>query len=335
LTKPAADLEGTPSAPSVSTPSGAIVLSNDFLSLAALPRRGGKIISLRSRRDNLEWLLPPLRPYAEARSDRGFELGDGGGWDECLPSVSPSAGVPDHGDIWRRPWQSTRHGDQLDMSAEASSLPLLFRRRITLAGSTIRLDYQVENIGDAPADFLYSAHPLLQVQEGDRILLPQQVRRLKIEFSAAGRLGAPGEHCAWPLARDRQGREVDLSRVGPPDGQTAEKLFAGPLRNPWCGLYRPQHRQGMVFRVDSPLLPYLGLWICHAAWPDSGPARQYTVAIEPTNANCDGLADARAAQTATPLAPGQTVRWTMEIGIVGENGGVDLETFRAAAEMAG
>jgi galactose mutarotase-like enzyme len=312
-------------------PAEVVQVENASLCVSVLPERGGKLTSLRTRPDGLEWLHPPLRPYAQARSDGAFEQSDAGGWDECLPSVAGSTGVPDHGDLWRLPWSVTRQGQGLQMSADALSAPLRFHRHLSLNGSALALRYRVENIGSGTAEFVYSAHPLLQVEEGDRILLPPSVTSLRVESSAGERLGPSGARCGWPLAYDSRGREVNLSRVGPADGATAEKLFAGPLAEGWCALYRARLRRGIVFRWDAAVLPYVGLWISLGAWPASSGARQYTVAIEPSNAACDSLDTARSLGLATALAAGQSVTWSMEVGIVGEDRGMAWEQFRAVA----
>ena len=57
----------------------------------------------------------------------------------------------------------------------------------------------------------------------------------------------------------------DLSSIGPSDGKSAAKVFAGPLNTGRAGLYRPQLRTGIMVSFDVRKLPYLGVWICHGA----------------------------------------------------------------------
>ena len=85
-------------------------LQNDALRVELLPAFGGKITSLRSVRTGEEFLLPPLGGYYRVSPFANFSESDGGGFDECLPSVAACEGspgqssVPDHGDLWRLNW---------------------------------------------------------------------------------------------------------------------------------------------------------------------------------------------------------------------------------------
>jgi hypothetical protein len=149
------------------------------------------------------------------------------------------------------------------------------------------------------------------VQEGDRILLPPEVRQVKIEGSAEDKLGRRGDRVAWPTPK----AGVDLSVVGPPDGRQADKIFAGPITEGWCALVRPSLDEGIELAFSSEVLPYLGIWICRAAWPEAGTAKQYTVAFEPTGAAHDSLADAARDGSAWRLASGEGRAWTLRFRI--------------------
>jgi galactose mutarotase-like enzyme len=301
------------------------VLENADIRVEVMPALGGKFISLHSKRTSTEWLLPPLRPYAEARSSGGFEEWDGGGFDECLPTVAATESAADHGEVWRHAWREEPAADSMLLRTTALGGGVAFERRARLDGASLVLDYAVKNRGDVSQNLLYCAHPLLRVEQGDRILLPAEVREMKIEDSAGARLGRRGDRIAWPGAKAGQ----DLSVIGPPDGSQADKLFAGPLTKGWCALVRPSLDEGIELTFSNEVLPYLGIWICRAAWPDAGAAKQYTVAFEPTSAPHDSLADAERDGSAWRLAPGEARAWTLRFRIGSRR---ELET-RAQAGM--
>jgi galactose mutarotase-like enzyme len=183
----------------------------------------------------------------------------------------------------------------------------VFERRAHLDGASLVLHYAVENTSDAQQSLLYCAHPLLRVEQGDRILLPAEVSDVVVEGSAWERLGRRGKRIAWPMPKAGE----DLSVVGPPDGSQADKIFAGPLTDGWCALVRPSLDEGVELTFSSDVLPYLGVWICRAAWPDSGPAKQYAVAFEPASAPHDSLTYAEHDGTAWRLEPGEKRVWKL------------------------
>ena len=310
--------------PDVAPVAGGRLLENEWLRVRILPERGGKIVSLEDKRSGTEWLLPPLRPYEDARSDRGFEQWDGGGFDECLPSVSETDKVPDHGEVWRNTWTEESIPGAIAVSATACQGGIRLRRNATLRGTSLLLDYSVENESKAAHTLLYSAHPLLQVQQGDRLELPAEVKTVRIDSSSGGRMGAKGAVIAWTA---QQG----MGMVGPPDGTQADKLFAGPLRDGWCRLMRPSTGEALTLHFDTHVLPYLGIWICRAAWPEQSEKKQYTVAFEPTSADCDSLAEAERDNTAWRLAPGEKRAWKLRFEITASpsNGGAQHMAARA------
>src|SRR5271170_2783442 len=148
-------------------------LRNDLLQVRILPAFGGKITSLRSALTGEEFLLLPLQGYHRASSTANFAESDGGGFDECLPSVAScesiagEAPIPDHGDLWRISWNVDSQDEGIVLRADATSRPLRLTRRATLQGASLVLDYELLNLSDYPTTWLWSAHPLLRVDAGD------------------------------------------------------------------------------------------------------------------------------------------------------------------------
>ena len=128
----------------------------------------------------------PGVPYAETA--------DSGGWDECFPTVGASPipgaapGTPpllDHGELWRAEWKSSvyEHADGTTLSGTARGvrLPYEFQRDVTLDFATSRSCASATACvtpGAAPFPWIWSAHPLFNVQPGTTLDLPgvHQVR---------------------------------------------------------------------------------------------------------------------------------------------------------------
>jgi len=115
------------------------------------------------------------------------ETADSGGWDECFPTVAPcpvpgappgTPLLPDHGELWGAPWISSVYdsseGTTLAGSAKGTVFPYEFHRQITLDPQepVVRFRYLLRHTGDRPFPWIWSAHPLLNVQPGSVLTLP-------------------------------------------------------------------------------------------------------------------------------------------------------------------
>ena len=303
-----------------------VLISNGDCSVTINPRLGGKIASISVRGHEL--LQPPLAPCAPRTPTQPFDESDASGWDECLPSVASCAiqtpsgpvSIPDHGDLWRVPWELLNSSSMCAaFRACCFSLPLELRRATTLlaseSGWRLRADYLLTNTGDVPVPWSWAAHPLFTAEAGDRILLPASIRALRLEGSGGGRLGQPGDRIAWPIAPLAAGGQTDLSLAQPPESAIGDKLFAGPLETGenWCALERVRLGLRIRVRFNPMATPYLGLWICYGGWPARPGTKQTCVALEPATAPVDSLA--QTGPWSHTLAPGQSVSWPMIVEI--------------------
>ena len=305
----------------------AIVIENAALHLTIVPELGGKIVSLIRRDSGREQLLQPPEPpltYRMRTYGDKFEEYETSGFDECAPTVAecryseePFAGnkLPDHGDIWTLSATAEIAGEQLCLATDFRSLPLRFTKRIKLQENTVRLDYDATNLSSSSVKFLWSAHPLLAVEPGAEIILPNEVKEVEVAWSAEGRLGKPGSLCTWPKTSDRSGRTVRLNRIVSPSAGTAEKLFTARLTEGFCGMVLSQGKEAIAFRFDPLFVPYVGIWICQGGWPTSRPAKHFTVALEPCNGRPDSLEEAVKRNECATLRSGESIQWWMEIAV--------------------
>jgi galactose mutarotase-like enzyme len=294
-------------------------LKTDTLQATVMPELGGKVSSLQYK--GRELLQGPLRPYALRSAEMGFEESDASGFDECLPTVAECAiagagRVPDHGEIWRLECEWEQKGErELRLSATGRVLPLRMERSLTLEESALRIEYRVENVGEAETPYVWSAHPLFAVEEGDRIVLPERVKRVTVEGSAGARLGAKGAVVEWPMAQTAGGCETDLSRAGKVSDGVGDKVYVAGEVEGWAAIERRRAGVRVEVQFDASLTPYLGLWLCYGGWPEGQAASQQCVALEPCTAPADSLADALKKCWARVLAPGQTAKWQMTIAV--------------------
>ena len=311
--------------------SPAYALQNSELAVIVEPREGGRVASLRSLRSGVEFLTQSVKSRSHVRPglSASFEDGPCAGIEECLPTVgacgTDTQGGPasDHGDFWQLAWEVTEASSaQLCLHATGFSRPLLFCKEIFLEASELRIRYRVENLQSAPTSFLYACHPLLAVCEGDRILFPQEAQFLSLYYSRNGRLGPAGNIICWP--RTQSGIRLDV--VDAATTGTAEMLYSGRLNKGCCGVYRGSVRQGLTLSFDVGKLPFIGLWLCYGGWPENSvKPRQYAVAIEPTVAPYNTLAEAQQGGSAITLGAGESFGW--EIGFKASAPGISFAEF--------
>ncbi|NYF88912.1 aldose epimerase [Tunturiibacter empetritectus] len=321
----------------MNTDNDRIVLENGPIKVVLLPGSGGRIESLQGA--GFEFLLQsvdsgPRNPYERMTPGISFQDGACSGIDECLPTVArsgigiPDLEVPDHGDFWAIPWtlQEPATAHSVTITADGTSRPLRFTKRLEVYPTSLRIDYVVQNLGSQPVEYLYACHPLLSIDVGDRIVLPKSVSSLRVESSARNRLGNQGDSISWPITHDASG-PIDLSVTLPSIANTADMLYTGPLAYGRCGLFRSAVGRGVVLHFDHAQLPYLGLWLCYGGWPDDSERRQFAIALEPTVAARGSLENAIRDKVAPVLEANQTRSWTIEFLIAGLTEVISEETF--------
>ncbi len=299
-----------------------VVLDNGRIRATVLPELGGKMSSLIRTDTGREFLRQPAtRQLKPAVYGAAFENYDASGFDECFPTVAACQypggsfdgfALPDHGELWSSRWQFEVHGEELWLATAGRRLPYIFRKRIRLENEAVILRYKLESVADAPFYCLWSAHPLLKVDPGCRIVLPKEVTNVLVQSSRNQRLGESGHSCRWPRTRFADGAETDLGVLGARSRQTADKLFTPRLSNGACALYYPESSESISFHFNSAIVPYVGIWICEGGWPNPEDSH-YTAALEPCTSPEDSLAEAIGRGECAQIQPGAWNGWELRV----------------------
>ena len=301
-----------------STTIRSLTLVNEQVSVRMLPDLGGKLCSLRDRRTGREWLLPSQLAgggYRNAAYGDDFSTFDTSGFDECFPVVGagphPDAAFqwPDHGELWSRAWEVEQTEDALMARIDGQVWPYTFSRRASLQGDSLCLDYTVENRAAAPFRHLWSAHPLLQVTPGMKLLLPQGLREVVVNGRTNLANGNQGDLRHWPEVTPG----LDCSTVPPVTCGKAMKVFAPWVSEGWCGVMDPVSGEALTFHWNPAEVPHLGLWLCYGGWPTDGRTPHLTVALEPCTGMPDRLDDAAERNSCAVLGPGERKTWNLRL----------------------
>ncbi len=306
----------------------AVALRSSTLEVVAVPSLGMKLTNLR-RLSGREWLWRseqiPLAPPRGAGASY-VDTADSGGWDECFPTVGPcpvpgdptAASLPDHGELWSATWESAVYehagGTTLSASALGVRYPYQFHREITLdpAEPVIRFSYRVQHLGGEPFPWIWSSHPLLNVQPGTTIELPG-VRNVRVD-AAHGQAGIEhGDTLEWP---PRASATLEPRRFTFPaaDAAWAMKLFGDIGTEGRAVLTDPSAGEQLVFEVDASQVPQIGIWINCAGWAPEGRTPYYNLALEPCIGAPDRLDQAVYEwQTAQVLQSGEERSWALTV----------------------
>lgn len=303
----------------------AVALRSAELELVAVPSLGMKLTNLR-RLNGREWLwCSDQIPLAPPRSGSSYvETADSGGWDECFPTVGPcpvpgappgTPPLPDHGELWSAPWSSWVYdhpeGTTVAGSARGIAFPYEFQRQITLDPHepVVRFRYLLRHTGDKPFPWLWSAHPLLNVQPGSVLTLPG-VSQVKLAAVHGRKDLLDSDVVSWPGAI---GGDSDRFTF-PENGGWAIKAFGVLGSEGRMMLTDPRRGERLEFVVRREEVPQLGVWINCRGWAPPGRSPYYNLALEPCIGAPDRL-DLAVTEwhTAQTLHPGEERAWSIDV----------------------
>jgi galactose mutarotase-like enzyme len=307
----------------------AVALRSPEIELVAVPSIGMKLTNLR-RLDGREWLWRSDQiPLAAPQPGSSYvDTADSGGWDECFPTVGPSpipgapAGtpaLPDHGELWSASWTSSvyEHGEGTSLAgmAKGQVFPYEFHREVTLdhREPVVRFRYRIRHTGDAPFPWIWSSHPLLNVQPGSALILPG-LSQVKVDAVHGRQDLTPNDVVSWPGAI---GGTVDRFTF-PERGDWAIKVFGDIGSEGRLVLTDPRKGETLEMVVSPQEVPQVGLWINCRGWAPAGRKPYYNLALEPCIGAPDRLDIAVAEwHTAQTLHPGEERGWSLEVRLPG------------------
>lgn len=284
--------------------------------LLMVPELGGRIISLRSLRTGREWCWHQPRPDWLWSNDAGDAFGTSpqAGIDECVPTVAAcqvrGRRIPDHGEVWYQDWPldpEALTSQELRATVPLTVSPLVFSRGIRAESEgAFVFDYSLRNTGLLSEPYLWSFHPLLNLEPGDRLELPAEVRELRLN----GGLGAPmalGD--LWDYPEPFPGIRLDEAALPAMPGSCL-KGFAGPLDQGFAALVNDRTGDRLEITWDATVIPYLGLWL------NRGHGGFHHLALEPTSGAPDSLADAvESWNQHGVLPPRGTAHWSLRLNL--------------------
>lgn len=289
----------------------AIQLANESVSIVVVPELGAKIVSLKNQVSGREWCWHPGDTLELFANEYGASFGDSthAGIDECFPTIEEcdwnGRSLPCHGEVWSEAWTVTDGSAEACISTRICSSPFTLQRRISISSSTVRLDYTLQNDSDSPESYLWALHPFFRVGPGDRLELPAEVDHLVL--SAANGFPVGASTLSWPSPFP--GFHLDRFDLGE-NKASRFKAFTAPLEAGHACIINDDTKDCLKMSWDTRKTPYLGVWVTRGGYRDI----QYVVALEPTNAPSDSLAEASQSEH-TILSGGEVHKWGVDFQI--------------------
>ena len=290
----------------------AIGLRNEGLEIVVLPEVGAKVLSLRNLRSGREWMWSPPEGAIFQPTPLGTPFDESSlvGADECLPTIYAcewrGRSIPSHGEAWSSVWELDRlalaHG-RIVTRLQLPISPFWVERAIHLEGNKVIFDYALRNLDFAPQEFMWAFHPLMTIEEGDRLEVPG-VTQMLTESSIGIPLGGRGDMIPWPSPTE--GVALDQLDFGRP---AALKLFTEERAASSATIRNERTGDALRFDFDPRRVDTLGIWLTRGGWNG-----YHHLAVEPGIGAPDPLDIAVEQWKRFALVmPDQTYRWQFKI----------------------
>ncbi len=285
-------------------------LENDLISCTVIPSFGAKIISLFDKSSGREWLVPCMRKIEQVEFDAHFTEQSMGGWDEMLPTIDSCIwkgnSLPDHGETWQVPWKCSIKGNSIRTTLQCTIFPFRFSRTISFfSDDTFLLTYDLINEGHEELPWLWAAHPQFYMNLNTRIIFPKEITQMVNVIDNDPVFGSAGTIVDYPSGKDGNSHNLDVVHIS--GSPSCRKFYCLPETHiAQAGLVDNENNCSLLFRWDSDVIPYCGLWVDEGAYHSKPVA-----AIEPSSAYYDSLPIAEKNKRLPFLSPSESVSWNL------------------------
>ncbi len=318
-----------------------LVMENSLLRVTILLDKGTDIYEFLYKPADMDfmWRTPRgVRPPMKALDMRAPTVGPfadfyEGGWQECMPNggrVCDYKGVEMglHGEVWGVPWRCQIVQDdpecvQAKTWVRTNRTPFLLEKTFTLRAerAVLEIDETLTNEGLEPLDLMWGHHPALSSHflEADCVI-DCAAQRVVVDANVGdGSRFEADQEFPWPCGRARDGSQVDLSVVVPPEAKVDDMTYLTDLEEGWWAVTSRSLRLGFGISFDLETFRHIWCWMPLGGaegYPSFG--RHYTLALEPFSSFPAILTNAMEAGTQLVMQPGEVRRtWLRAVAYQG------------------
>ncbi|HXQ92756.1 MAG TPA: DUF4432 family protein [Nitrososphaerales archaeon] len=292
-----------------------LILENRLIRVVYLLDKGADIIELKYKPLDLDlmWHSPPgyvnPKEYVQpiATSESSFNDLYGGGWQDAVPVIGNGpqehrgARYGTHGESPVMHWECAieqEEGDTVSaiMSVEGIRYPFRLEKTVKINKDEAKLTIKEKLSNKSPQtlEFFWLQHPSFGepfLRPGNRIDLPpgSSVDNLE-EINPYGRIA--GGKSLWPIAKSRNGSEIDLSEIPSREIVAEETAFIN-VKEGWYSLTNPKLDLSFKLEWDVSIFRWIWFWQNYNLpdYPYYGSA--WNIAIEPATSPPNNIAKQR------------------------------------------
>ncbi|NJN17757.1 MAG: aldose 1-epimerase [Oscillochloris sp.] len=306
-----------------------VTLENEALRVTVLADKGSDIIEFLHKPSDTDFMWrsplgvrnPATFVPTAPRPEGAFLDYYPGGWQECLPSggnATQYAGTSfgPHGEVGLIPWEYALTEDRPDcvsllLRVRTYRTPLYLEKRLTLnrGRPVLHIHERLVNEGLEPLDLMWGHHPAF----GPPFLDPSCVvdlpgARIRATDASPTHRYQAGEDYQWPFVSGRDGAQIDISVIPPPETRTHDTVFLSDLRAGWYAVTNTNRRVGFGMAWPVELFHTLWFWqVYGGAFGSPWFGRTYNIALEPWTTAHTTIEEAIAHGTQRRLAPGEAL----------------------------
>lgn len=304
-----------------------LVLENDELRISVLLDKGADIYEFQYKPRGVDFMWRSPNPLRDPRTfvptgpREGGSFADyyHGGWQEIFPTGGMQtdfrgAKLGQHGEVSLIPWNCRIIEDSPEQVAallwtRTCRTPFLIERvmRLKTGVAALFMEERIVNEGGEELPYMWGHHPAIGgpfLDETCRIDAP--ARRVVVQSpDECGRLEAGAKFDSFPIVKDRDGKDYDLSAIPPRGAGTAEMCYLTDLEAGWFAVTSGRLKTGFAMSWDREAFPVIWLWEVFGGlkgYPWYG--NTYNIALEPWTSWPGGLHNAEKNGTVPTLGAG-------------------------------
>jgi len=278
-----------------------VQLNHASWEVECLPEDGARISSLKYKgyellTTNPVNFIPPKKDYGE------YETRPVYGYDDCFPTVAacryPNENIRcrDHGQLCWQSWNVETEVGKLICSTRLTELSLDFERVLVFTEDKICWQFEVKNRSGKPIAFLHVMHPLMRLDEVDRVDVP------------AFEYVVDEKNQSIPGCRDSQELNDLLRGIVP--GSYSMLLFKGMKGDKTSITFKNQMSLEVGF--EHKLFPTFGIWWNNSGYPDEEGIRRNECAFEPIPGFSSNLEESYYKGTYLTVDAAGTFQWEID-----------------------